>query len=240
MCASSASASGIAPLSLTGTFLTPIKARPSFVLLFYLLLAAACCSYPTTHFTENTDSSFIASSDSLSGTALDVYIQKYGESMMDIIAVLTVPEGDDVRTSPDARALAADLGSWSTNYTAAKCGLSSNSITYYQSADAGLNLIADQFISPNNRSTFVATEYDCSITVGYATDFRDYADRRVPAGMSIGVTGIELFQVDTLAGVETGEKAVFMYINICRISPYTFYFTQTCPRWTRPSSPSPS
>jgi len=170
--------------------------------LFYLLLAAVCLSYPTTHFTENTDSSFSVSYDSLSGTALRAYEAKYGESKMNIIAILTVPAGEDVRTSSDARAFAADLDSWSKNFTEAKCGVSSESTTYYDSADVGLSFVANQFVSPDNRSTFIYTAYDCSITVDYGVKFRDYADDHVPPGVSVGVTGIELFQIDTLAGIE--------------------------------------
>ena len=258
MCSpSTPSTSGTPPPSLTASFLAPIKARPSIVLLFYLLLAAACLSYPTTHFTENTDSSFSVSYDSLSGTALRAYEAKYGQSMMNIIAILTVPAGEDVRTSSDARAFAADLDSWSKNFTEAKCGVSSESTTYYDSADVGLSFVANQvnkicrertpfcmndpsssapphtsqynhppfaillafacrqFVSPDNRSTFIYTAYDCSITVDYGVKFRDYADDHVPPGVSVGVTGIELFQIDTLAGIEIGEKPRLLHARAC-------------------------
>lgn len=86
-------------MTLTEKFLKPIRSHPYLLILGYFLVFLGCLSYPTTHFTSNTDSSFVAPTDSLSGTAQDVYEGIYGEAGKSIIVTVQVGEGEDVRVS---------------------------------------------------------------------------------------------------------------------------------------------
>jgi hypothetical protein len=82
--------------TLTQRFLRPISRYPktillTYFLLTYFLLACACLAWPTRNFTPNTDSSFVAPTNSMSGDAADRYTELYGGGGgMDMVVLLKV------------------------------------------------------------------------------------------------------------------------------------------------------
>ena len=92
--------------TLTQRFLRPISLYPKTILLLYFILACACLAWPTRNFTPNTDSSFVAPTDSMSGDAEDRYSELYGgEGGIDMVVLLkvrkeNVPQGRQRRGGP--------------------------------------------------------------------------------------------------------------------------------------------
>ena len=84
--------------TLTQRFLRPISLYPKTILLLYFILACACLAWPTRNFTPNTDSSFVAPTDSMSGDAEDRYTELYGgEGGIDMVVLLKVRKGLSLR-----------------------------------------------------------------------------------------------------------------------------------------------
>ncbi|GMH47169.1 hypothetical protein TrVE_jg3060 [Triparma verrucosa] len=188
-------------MSLTDRFLHPIRSHPYLLIFAYFLVFCGCLSYPTIHFTSNTDSSFVAPTDSLSGTAQDVYSSIYGDSGKSIIVTVSVPEGEDVTTSSDAADFTSNLISWSANATQS-CPTISESTSYFTLAAQGLTELGLNYVSSSKSTTFTYITYTCPITNTYVSDLRSYVNSNCPLTLTCGSTGIELFQIDILEGVE--------------------------------------
>ncbi|GMH76276.1 hypothetical protein TL16_g07022 [Triparma laevis f. inornata] len=191
-------------MTLTEKFLKPIRSHPYLLILGYFLVFLGCLSYPTTHFTSNTDSSFVAPTDSLSGTAQDVYEGIYGEAGKSIIVTVQVGEGEDVRVSEAASTFSLNLASWSQNHTES-CPTISMAMSYYALAAEGLTSLGENYVSKDGTTTFTYITYTCPITNTYVSDLREYVNSNTncPSPLTCGSTGIELFQIDILEGVES-------------------------------------
>ena len=190
-----------------------------YLILFFWLCTWGAGAYCYKRFTEATDSSFESSPDSPSGEAASAFDVVYGSENKGkaLMTLLQSVDGTssltDSSTNPDAyntmRSFALALEKYASD-TAAKEGCWANSTSYYSLVDAGLPLLASGYASnatatsAAGSSTFVYTLYTCHIDDNFLDDVKDYVGDSVPSTYATGgCTGIELFQKDTLAGVET-------------------------------------
>jgi uncharacterized membrane protein YdfJ with MMPL/SSD domain len=194
-------------------FLAPIRARPRAVLLAYFLVFLALL-WPAAHFTAETDSSFTAPASAESAEATRKYNELYSSSGS--LAAIVLLAGSNLTTtllddlslySSDLAAQAADLSS--------SCASQATLTSYYSFLDASLPSLAANFASPSGDETFLYISYKCAETSSFTTDLLNYATKTspyLPAAVSAGVTGIEYFQEDTLAGVESDLSTMDSFI----------------------------
>jgi len=157
--------------SLVASFLSPFRAHPKKILFLYLATFLALL-WPAAHFTAETDSSFIAPTDSMSSTATHKYESLYGgTSGLSAIILLT---GVGVTTGP----IAANLSSYAADLTqrayqlSSTCPTPANTTSYYNfmAMTPKLDLLAANYVNAADTETFLYITYNCQETSTFTTN----------------------------------------------------------------------
>ena len=164
-----------------------------------------------------TDPSLIAPDGSPSSVATVAFDDAYGgvDDGQELLVLLTSVTGTsltDLSAAPLAFAATSAYVEALSIYASNRAGelsCEANATSYYSLTDVYQPILATAYTADGGKSMYVYVLYTCSIDGPFLTDLRHFVEAHAPTDyVWSGVTGVELFQLDTLSGVEADLAAM--------------------------------